>query len=302
MDRRGARWLVAMALAVAALAACQARAAGPGDGYIPWPSQLPPRTVGPAAAPHGVPGCRSLELRCVHRLIGRLRREWRAEDVRCEHRAVFSLGYLRITAEIRRRPAHRRTFGHPRWFIGVVQGFSNLYFSTQADYDAGRRVPGSWRIYYRAMDSGDYNAGQDLLLASNAHTNHDLPYAYAAAGLRTRDGVPRKRDHDRVNDVNASVFSSIASYYADHYDPQFSLYNRTEPFDKLTALQLVQGWRENAWRQAERLVAAGSRAELEQVQRDIEATSTAWARMIASGATPGYRATRDAYCRSRRPR
>jgi hypothetical protein len=243
-----------------------------------------------------VPGCRDLKLDCVDRLITRLRREWRADDASCDHRAIFSIGYLRITQEIRRRLAHHETFRWPGWFISVVQGFSDEYFATQRRFDAGKAVPGAWRIYYESTAHGDYNAGQDLLLASNAHTNHDLPYAYAASGLLTPKGVSRKHDHDQVNDVNATVFSDLAHFYADHYDPMFSLINVTEPFDALGTLQMVQLWRENAWRQAERLVSAKSEAELRQVEQQIETTSTAWAKLITSGAMPGYRAQRDAYC------
>jgi hypothetical protein len=146
------------------------------------------------------------------------------------------------------------------------------------------------------MSSGDDNAGQDLLLASNAHTNHDLPYAYAASGLLTPKGQSRKHDHDQVNDVNATVFHDLAHAYADHYDPMFTLINTTEPFDALGTLQMVQLWRENAWREAERLVSAKSKAELQQVEQQIGTTSTLWAKLITSGAMPGYRAQRDAYC------
>ena len=70
----------------------------------------------------------------------------------------------------------------------------------------------------------------------------------------------------------------------------------THPYDKLSFSQVVQGWRENAWRQAERLVAAKSEAELQGVQQDIETTSAAYARLITSGSQPGYRETRDEYC------
>jgi hypothetical protein len=283
-----------------ASAGAQVDAAGPvQDGYIPWPSALPGRTVGPSGPPRGMPGCRGLELVCVNRLMRRLRTEWRAHDAACDHRVIFSLGYLRITGEIRKRLRAEETFRYRRWFIGVVQGFSNLYFKTARRYDAGKAVPESWRIYYDAMDSGDYNAGQDLLLASNAHTNHDLPYAYAAAGLLNRRGASRKRDHDAVNEVNAAVFDELAAYYEEHYDPFFARTNMASPLDQLTSLQIVQLWRENAWRQAERLVDAGSRAELQRVQRDIETTSATWARLITAGAEPGHREVRDAYCASR---
>ena len=59
---------------------------------------------------------------------------------------------------------------------------------------------------------------------------------------------------------------------------------------------MVQGWREDAWRQAERLVSARSKAELQKVQRDIEQTSARYARMITLGSEPGHREVRDEFC------
>ncbi len=287
-------------VALASLALASPSFADEPSGYIPWPSELPGRTVGPGGPPPPVAGCRHPGVKCVVRLTRRLRAEWRAQNAACSHEAIFGLGYLRITDEIRRRLATPMTFKHRRWFIGVVQGFSNMYFATGKRYDAGKPVPESWRIYYDAMDHGDFNAGQDLLLASNAHTNHDLPYAYAASGLLNRNGHSRKHDHDAVNKVNAGVFDELSTYYAEHYDPFFTTTNLASPFDQLSALQMVQSWRENAWRQAERLVEAKTKAQLQAVQRDIEQTSTAWAKLIAGGTEPGHRAVRDAYCATHR--
>jgi uncharacterized protein DUF5995 len=293
---------VGLATAVTVIAlgagASSSAAAGLPQGYVPWPDLLPGRTVGPSAPPHSVPGCKDLRIDCVDRLIVRLRRQYHSQERTCDHRVIFSLGYLRITQEIRRRLAHHETFRWPAWFISVVQGFSDEFFATQRRFDAGKQVPGAWRVYYESMARGDDNAGQDLLLASNAHTNHDLPYAYAASGLLTPKGVSRKHDHDQVNDVNATVFHDIAHTYADRYDPMFSLINTTEPLDALGTLQLVQLWRENAWREAERLVSAQTKAQLHKVEQQIETTSTAWAKLITSGAFPGYRAQRDAYCQA----
>jgi hypothetical protein len=271
-----------------------------GNGYIAWPTLLPGRQVGPAAPPKGLPGCRHLKVACVKRLVRRLHAEWKAEDATCDHHAIFSIAYERISHEIQRRLRGHQTFEYPRWFISVVQGFSNEYFQTLRRYDAGKSVPGAWRIYYEETASGDANAGQDLLLASNAHTNHDLPYAYAAAGLLTRGGVSRKHDHDAVNEVNAGVFDGLAHYYADHYDPLFGVLNLTAPLDQLTTLQVVELWREDAWRKAEALVSARTPAELEAVQQRIEANSTMWAQLIRSVEFPGYRASRDAYCEAHR--
>ncbi len=299
MGRRQATTAAGVLASAIALALVAAPASADlGNGYIGWPNVLPGLHVGPEGPPRPMPGCRNLGRGCVSRLVKRLHREWASENAGCDHRAVFTIAYERISREIRHRLAHHETFRYPRWFISVVQGFSNEYFATQRRYDAGKPIPGSWRIYYDETAKGDANAGQDLLLASNAHTNHDLPYAYAAAGLLTRRGVSRKHDHDQVNDVNASVFKGIAEYYGAHYDPSFNSINPTYPLDQLGALQVVQVWRENAWRQAERLVSAKTAAERHKVEREIEDTSVAWAKMIRSVEVPGYRETRDAYCRA----
>jgi hypothetical protein len=293
----GARVAAASALAGLMLVAGLPAKATASGTYIPWPSLLPGLRIGPSGPPRPMPGCRHLSVRCVSRLVRQLHREWTAENARCDHRAVFSIAYERISRSIRDRLRDHTTFRYRHWFISVVQAFSDEYFATQRRYDAGKPVPGAWRIYYDETARGNDNAGQDLLLASNAHTNHDLPYAYASAGLLTRNGTSRKHDHDAVNEVNAGVFKGLAGFYAAHYDALFNTLNQTEPLDELSALQVVQLWRETAWRQAEALVAARDNPGLLQViEGEIESTSVMWANLIRSVQVPGYRASRDAYC------
>jgi hypothetical protein len=64
---------------------------------------------------------------------------------------------------------------------------------------------------------------------------------------------------------------------------------------------MVKGWREGVWRNAERLLDAKTKAERLQVTESIETNAATWAKLIAAegnGGPPGYRAQRDAYCRS----
>ena len=58
----------------------------------------------------------------------------------------------------------------------------------------------------------------------------------------------------------------------------------------------MREWREQVWRNAERLVNAKSDAERAQVSEQIQANAAGWAESIAATPTPGYRAERDAYC------
>jgi hypothetical protein len=183
----------------------------------------------------------------------------------------------------------------------VIGDFSNHYFEYFNDYAQGKPVPGAWQIAYDQAMHGDANGGQDVLLASNAHTQHDLPFIYAEQGMVAPSGRSHKPDHDAVNEVNTRVFDGLEDYYADHYDPFFKWIDlKPSPLDEIGTQEMVKGWREGAWRNAERLINAKTPAQRDAIARQIEQNSVIWARFIASGDIPGYRATRDAYCASKR--
>ncbi|MEA2493515.1 MAG: hypothetical protein QOJ29_1426 [Thermoleophilaceae bacterium] len=262
---------------------------------LPWPSMLPPQSVPASVQPHGVPHCRKATVHCTDDLIRRLRRQWRGLDAACDHRALFSIAYLRITQGLRDYP-----FQDKRWMRYVIGDFSNHYFQYFRDYALGRPVPGSWKIAYDEAMHGDANGGQDVLLASNAHTQHDLPFIYAEMGMVSPKGKSHKPDHDAVNDVNERVFDGLEDYYADHYDSIFTYIDlKPSPLDEIGTQEMVQSWREGAWRNAERLINAKTAEERQQIADQIEQGATLWAQFITRGDVPGYRATRDAYCRSK---
>ena len=69
--------------------------------------------------------------------------------------------------------------------------------------------------------------------------------------------------------------------------------------DDVLGLEMVKEWRENVWRNAERLLNAKDEQERREVAQQIEDNAAAWARNIAAPEQPGYRAQRDAYCAAR---
>lgn len=306
-SRRAAR-LVAPLLALTACAALAAPASAQapedplglgGRDLLPWPQALPAGEVPNEARPHPVRHCRRPGLRCVRGLERRLRRQWRRFDRTCDHRAVIAYSYLQITRGLRRDMAspRPRLVRYRRWMAAVITTFSNRYFAAFRRYGRGRPVPEAWRITFETADTGDAQAGQDVYLFSNAHVQHDLPFAYEEMGLLTRDGRSRKRDHDAVNAINAAVLDGIEEYIAAHYDPTFSLVDMPlVPAEEVAGLEPVKAWRENAWRSSERLLAAETPAERADVVAQIERTSAAWGRLIAAGGIPGHRAVRDAWC------
>jgi hypothetical protein len=297
--------VLAAALAAAVVSLAPAARADHHDANLPWPAALPPLPVPATPQPHGVPGCERARIACIDRLIEKLRAQWRTLDAACDHRAVFSRSYLLISQGLRddlARP-QPRFFRYRDWMIYLIADFSNSYFRAYDNYERGSGpVPDAWRITFDEARSGDDHAGQDVLLASNAHTQHDLPLAMADMGLRTPSGASRKHDHDGVNEINTRVFDRLEDEFAKRYDPSFTLIDaKPSPLDELGTMEMVKGWREGAWRSAERLARARTPAERQEVEDQINTTSVLWANAIRAVKPPGWRARRDAFCRSAPP-
>jgi Family of unknown function (DUF5995) len=284
--------LLLLGLAVAPPAAAQ-------EAFnVPWERALPPAPAPSDVQPHPVPGCRDGSLACVLRVERRLRRQWTALDAACDHRAIAALAYLRITELLRADLSRERPrfFRDKRWMAFVITDFSNSYFDAFDRYARGLPVPEPWRIFYDAATRGETNAVQDLLLFSNAHAQHDLPFSYGSMGVRAPGGESHKPDHDGVNEVNVRVIPGVKQEIEQRYDPSFR--DVPGPVDEMAGLEPTKSWREGAWRNAERLVRAGTAAEREQVAAQIRANATAWGTMIAAPQRPGTRAERDAHCRA----
>ena len=287
------------ALAAVVLVLLLAPAAGAQDAVnVPWERALPPAPSGTEVQPHPVPGCRRGALRCVRRVERRLRRQYRALDRACDHRVIAALAYLRITEALRADLARRkpRFFTDKRYMAFVITDFSNSYFEAFRRYERGLPIADSWRSFYDAATKGETSAVQDLLLFSNAHAQHDLPFSYASMGVRAPDGTSHKPDHDGVNEINVRVIPGVKQEIEERYDPNFR--DVPGPLDEMAGLEPTKSWREGAWRNAERLVNAPTPEDREAVAEQIRTLSASWGRTIGAPQFPGMRAQRDAHCRA----
>jgi hypothetical protein len=114
--------------------------------------------------------------------------------------------------------------------------------------------------------------------------------------LKTVKADPRSRQGQSGAERNAGYEPVVEAVRA-HYDPILRLTNSSwHPIDDVAGLEVVRAWRELVWRNAERLVHANSPAERTQIAQQIELNAALQAQLIALVPTPGYRATRDAYC------
>jgi hypothetical protein len=99
------------------------------------------------------------------------------------------------------------------------------------------------------------------------------------------------------------VFDALEDEFAERYDPQFTLIDlKPSPLDEIGTIEMVKGWREGAWRNAERLMNAHTAAERKAVEDSIDVNSRVWADMIRSLHQPGYHQVRDDYCRTQQQR
>ncbi len=285
-------------LAVVALFAMPAGASAGGVG-VHWERYLPdmPPIGGPQ--PHGVPGCRKASVACIDREVRNLARIQRRYG--CDHRAVFATTYLELTrtlrSTLRARPG---MFANPHYLFYEDALFAEVYLNTLRSWSGGRPVAPAWRIALQAARSGDANGAQDMLLGINAHVQNDMPFVIAALGVTTKSGRSRKPDHDVVNDVLDAAYQPVVDAIAGRFDPLLTTTNASwNPGDDIAGLELVRGWREGVWRNAERLVAARTESERAQIARQIQDHAGTWAQLMATPQQPGYRTQRDDYCGSR---
>ncbi len=286
--------LAAVATALAAALPASARAV-----------ELPPGTLPgvPVGSFPGLEDCPKGDTRCVDKVIREMDRQLTDDARSCSHDAIFSVVYLRTT-ESYRRAVENPWFFHDNAFVNnqdVI--FAAFYFQARDAWRAGRAsaVAPAWRVAFDAAERRAVTATGNALMAVNAHVNHDLPFVLEAIGLVTGDKVSRKHDHDKVNRIFPRAYDVIIPELARRFDrtaddgdvPGVSV-------DNEATLQMLYSWREEAWRNAERLVAAPTPAARALVAKSIFDAAEARARAIraafAYGPLRDGAADRDAWC------
>jgi hypothetical protein len=191
----------------------------------------------------------------------------------CSHDAVFARAYLRMT----------QTYGWSRDIPGYYEDvqfanhqdavFAKKFTDAYYTYQSGDRasVPRAWLTAFDASRDKQVNATGSLLLGMNAHINRDLPFVLASVGLVAPDGSSRKPDFDVVEKWLYTATEPMLAEFAARFDPTVD--DGTDPFglSNLALFQLVSGWREAAWRNAEALVSAPTPEARALVAASIEA-------------------------------
>jgi hypothetical protein len=293
--------LRAVVLACVVVLALPAAAAAEDAPFIAWNPLLP--SAATTFTPSRETDCVDGNPTCVDRTLAEMYRRFYRLYASCDHNAVFSLTYIRVT-EMYKRADRAGFFEEPRFVAHEDAVFARMYLEPFDHWAAGRRehVPLAWRI---ALDAGRGRSVRGLgniLHGINAHVNRDMPFMLAALGLVQPNGRSRKPDHDRVNQLLNQVYDDVIEEMATRFDPSTRDYDVPgTTLDNAVTFQLLPSWREAAWRHAEMLSRAQTAQDRQLVAEYIERYAVEQANMISGWF--GYRrelgessAARDAHC------
>jgi hypothetical protein len=268
--------------------------------YVPWSGYLSGWTDEyiPSSDNDCVAG-RSACLQQTRKEFGRILKE-NAQN--CTHASIFALAYTRIT----------QTYGWSRDIPGYYQDvpymnhmdavFARYYTDAYYNYKAGKRtdVPAAWLTAFDAARDKRVTATGDLILGINAHVNRDLPFVLAATGLVRPDGQSGKADFDKANQFLNDSSAAMMAELAARFDPTVDDSNDPLGVSYATIMQMLTGWREIAWRNAEALVRAPDAATRAAVAARIESAAQSIANtvLLAQAYSPPLTSTtaRDTYC------
>jgi hypothetical protein len=297
------RWL----LLVCALAPLAFSSAARADTLlVDWSSLLPSLTNKYDANSSNI--CVSGRIQCVQTVINEMTKRFGPLASSCNHNALFALLYLKVTQTYYNQVSANPNFFTDTPFVNHEDPtFARDYFDAYDKYQAGNlsAVPRAWQVAFNAARGRTVSGLGDLLLGVNAHVQRDLPFVLEAIGLTFPDGTSRKPDHDKVNQILYDAYGPALAEGAKRFDPTV---DPSVPFAPPLAAALgnqalfnvVEAWREIAWRNAERLVAAeGNPVAYAQVAQSIEDYATSQAQLIVVGThnLPLLGSTaRDAYC------
>ena len=285
-------------LLTAALLVLPSTAAAEGT-FVEWTSFLPATST--EYVPSSEDDCTAGRIQCVDKVIREMTKDFDRLAAACDHNAIFSLAYLRTTEEYKRAVTEPGFFEDPAFVNHEDAVFASYYFKPLNAYRAGdlSQVPAAWKIAFDAARDKRVSAAGNAFLGFNAHIQRDLPYVLEAIGLVKPDGTSRKADHDKVNQFLNRV--AFTDEIVRRFDPSFSTGVGGTTLDDTAIFQVFPAWREEAWRNAERLAAArNSPIQRAIVEKSIEdlATATALAFRTQYSYAPlsGGSAARDAYC------
>ena len=298
---RMTRVLFASLLATLAVAAAPSAASADLLGLNPvtdWSTLFP--SLSPQYNPNDPNICNSGKPQCIDAVVREMNKRFTPLAASCSHNALFSLLYMDVSKQVAIADRTSGYYNDPGFISHEDAVFASYYFNAFDAYAKGDALhtPGAWQIAFDAAKGHQVTGLGNLLLGMNAHINRDLPFVLYSIGLVAPDGSSRKPDHDKVNQTLYDAYDPAIAEGARRFDSSLSA--SSGPNAKDSGIQSVIAWREEAWRNAERLAWASSDAERAAISQQIEAAANLEAQLLATTYSytvqGGSTTDRDAYC------
>ena len=182
--------------------------------------------------------------RCVELVINEMERRYKPLEKRCDHNALFALGYLRTT-EIFLETLDDIDYGDLASVIREDALFAEYYFRAYDAYHLGsNNVPPAWKQAFDAAQTRSVTSSGDLVLGFNAHIQRDLPFVLYEL---YKQGHPVSyEDHTRVNEFLQTI--NFLGELAQKFDPIIDDDDVPGEADDIQRFQLIASWRELAYR------------------------------------------------------
>ena len=291
--------LLAAVATVAGVSTSQHRA-GADPLLVDFTALLPGLTDGYDPGSSNV--CVAGKVSCIDAVVREMRK--RADPLMhsCSHQALFALTYLRVTqayAWSARQPGY---YADPGWTNHAVAVFAKYYlraFDTWTAKPSSSAVPQSWMTAFNAARAGKVSAAGNFFLGLNAHINHDLALAMAAAGLTGPNGTSEKANFTKINVLLNSVTLPLVAELSARLDQSMDDSSLPLSLDAVATGQVLWSWREQAWRNAE-LLAGSTPLTRNLVLGTIDANSitqaTTYSTTFAYVPPVTSRTARDSWC------
>ncbi|HEY6745533.1 MAG TPA: DUF5995 family protein [Mycobacteriales bacterium] len=291
--------VLALVATVAGVATVQRRASAD-PAFVPWAQLLPGLSDGYDPGSSNV--CVSGKVTCIDAVVREMERRYEPLRDTCSDQALFALTYLRVTetyAWSARQPGY---YVDPGWTNHAVAVFAKYYlraFDAWSADSTSAAVPEAWKIAFDGARDRKFMGSGNFLLGLNAHINHDLALAMAAAGLTRADGTSAKPDYDKIDELLNSVTNPLVAELSARLDATMDDSTLPLNLDAVALGNLMYGWREQAWRNAE-LIALAPALTRPTVTATIDANSISQATFYSTALTyppvGSGRAERDDFC------
>jgi Family of unknown function (DUF5995) len=243
---------------------------------------------------------------CVDAVIAEMAARVNQLAPTCSHEAAFAFTYQRLTEGLHQQINSGALGADPTYLNHFDAIFASLYFDAidaWTSHTHSSSVPQAWQLAFTAADNRQVSFIGDVLLAINAHITRDLPFVIEKVGVKNADGTDAKPEFDAVNNVFNGVKDAMLAEGARRFDPSLAAFSLpTLGIDNASFFVVIATWREEAWQNGQRLLAARSEAERGRAATEIEtlAASRAVAITAATSYIPFITSTtdRDTYCRT----